>query len=89
MYLAHFLGPVGAAQALAVDPARPVAEVMGARVVTANPFLRSYSIADLHAWADRKMSGHAPIPAAPERPVPPEVQRFVALVDTILTASGD
>lgn len=88
LYLAHFLGPMGAAQALSADPARPVGEVMGAGVVSANPFLRSYTIADLRTWADRKMNARAVATAvAVASPVrtSPEVERFVALMDAVLT----
>lgn len=94
LYLAHFLGPMGAVQALGADPARPVAEVMGQAVVSANPFLRNYTIGDLRAWADRKMSAQAvaaatSVPVAAAAKASPEVERFVALMDGILAAQGD
>ena len=57
VYLAHFLGPRGAAQALKADPSASVESVLGASVVGANPFLKGKSIADLRAWSDKKMGG--------------------------------
>ncbi|MFV0410677.1 MAG: peptidoglycan DD-metalloendopeptidase family protein [Paracoccus sp. (in: a-proteobacteria)] len=89
LYLAHFLGPAGADQALRADPGQTVAAVMGPAVMSANPFLRGYSIADLRNWAERKMSGAAPAgsattaPAEVEVPVSPEVRAFVAALDQI------
>ncbi|MDF3605053.1 hypothetical protein PE067_02075 [Paracoccus sp. DMF-8] len=92
LYLAHFLGPMGAAQALSADPAAPVGAVMGANVVNANPFLRNYTIADLRAWSDRKMNAQS-VAAATSMPatIPvrasPEVERFVALMDRVLSTN--
>jgi hypothetical protein len=57
LYLAHFLGPQGAANALRADPGASVASVVGADVVRANPFLAGKSIADLQAWSAKKMGG--------------------------------
>ena len=92
LYLAHFLGPMGASQALAADPSRPVGEVMGAAVVSANPFLRNYTIGDLRAWSDRKMNAQAvsaaSVPVAAPVRASPEVERFVALMDGILAEGG-
>ncbi|MBA4492647.1 M23 family metallopeptidase [Paracoccus sp. S1E-3] len=89
LYLAHFLGPGGADQALRADPASSVAAVMGAAVIAANPFLRSYSIADLRSWADRKMSGArggSGGTVMTEAPVSPEVRAFIAAIDQIRRA---
>lgn len=91
LYLAHFLGPMGATQALSADPSVSVGSVMGAGVVNANPFLRNYTIADLRAWSDRKMNAQSvaaatSMPAAEMAPVSPEVRKFVALMDGILSA---
>ncbi|MFV0294324.1 MAG: peptidoglycan DD-metalloendopeptidase family protein [Paracoccus sp. (in: a-proteobacteria)] len=90
LYLAHFLGPAGADQALRADPARSVASVMGAAVMSANPFLRGYSIADLQNWAERKMSGSSSDRGKPtatatsaEVPVSPEVRAFISAIDQI------
>ncbi|AGT11476.1 M23 family metallopeptidase [Paracoccus aminophilus] len=87
LYLAHFLGPLGASQVLSADPEARVGDVMGQGVVSANPFLSGYTIADLRNWAARKMSATGVSAAVPEAmPVKasPEVERFVALMDAIL-----
>lgn len=72
-YLAHFAGPQGAVKVLSADPNAPVGDVLGAGAVNANPFLRGMTVADLQAWADRKMGGSAPAaqraPASPAAPV--------------------
>ncbi|WP_201269942.1 hypothetical protein [Sinorhizobium meliloti] len=57
VYLAHFLGPRGAAQVLKADPSAPVASIVGQDAVNANPFLKGKSAAELVAWADKKMGG--------------------------------
>lgn len=59
IYLAHFLGPDGAARVLSADPGADVGSVIGGDAVKANPFLKGKTVADLRAWADRKM-GQAP-----------------------------
>ncbi len=81
LYLAHFLGAAGAHQALAADPDATVAQIMGAAVVSANPFLRSKTIADLKNWADRKMSGASQVVS---QTVPSSVAQFQKHVDQIL-----
>ena len=80
LYLAHFLGAAGAHQALASTPSKRVDEVMGAAVVSANPFLKGKQIADLLAWADRKMRGRGRTIA-----VPAEVQAYKTQVDAVLS----
>lgn len=59
LYLAHFLGPEGAHQALAAPGNALVAEVLGAGVVSANPFLTGKDCAYVVAWAEKKMTGKA------------------------------
>lgn len=91
LYLAHFLGPAGADQALRAPPSQSVLAVMGPGVVGANPFLRSYSIGDLQTWADRKMSGAAGAGAGASSqtevvPVSAEVRQFINLMDQIRSA---
>ncbi|MGL5012512.1 MAG: peptidoglycan DD-metalloendopeptidase family protein, partial [Paracoccaceae bacterium] len=86
LYLAHFLGPSGADQALSAQDGQTVLAVMGSGVVGANPFLTNYTIADLKAWADRKM-GTAPATStavAAAVPLPPEVKVYMDVVDQIL-----
>lgn len=86
LYLAHFLGPQGAAVALEADPAATVLEVHGAAVVRANPFLAAWSNAELIAWADRKMGGlgvgsaQAAVPAV----VPAAVASYREALDRVL-----
>ncbi len=91
LYLAHFLGPAGAHEALRADGAKSVGEVMGASVVRANPFLRGKTIADLRAWSDRKMGGAGraatnPPPTKQVQAIPAEVKAYRNAVDKILTA---
>lgn len=57
VYLAHFLGPRGAAQVLKADPNTPVENIVGQDAVSANGFLRGKTAADLVAWSDKKMGG--------------------------------
>ena len=91
LYLAHFLGPGGAHTALSAGPGQSVLEVMGSGVVGANPFLRGKTIADLWAWADRKMQGRGGS-AAPPPPVaaviPAEVRAYMTLIDEVLEQAG-
>ena len=89
LYLAHFLGPAGADQALRAGPEQSVDHVMGAAVVSANPFLRGWSIAELQNWAERKMSGSAAVPVVtvvPEIPTSPETRAFMAEMDRLRPA---
>lgn len=57
IYLAHFLGPRGAAQVIKADPTSSIASIVGQDVVNANPFLNGMSAADVRAWSGRKMGG--------------------------------
>jgi hypothetical protein len=71
-YLAHFAGPGGAVKLLQADPAAPVSSVMTPQAMRSNPFLQGMTVADLRAWADKKMGGSSPQPqpsqAAPAAP---------------------
>lgn len=67
-YLAHFAGPKGAVGVLQADPSAPVGAVLGEAAVRANPFLKGMTVADLRAWADRKMGAQ---PSQPSQPVQP------------------
>ncbi|MFM2388921.1 MAG: hypothetical protein RLZZ437_476 [Pseudomonadota bacterium] len=85
LYLAHFLGPSGADVALSAQDGQTVLAVMGQSVVGANPFLTNYTIADLKAWADRKMGSAPAAPSAPvAAPIPPEVKVYMDIVDQIM-----
>lgn len=93
LYLAHFLGPDGASQALFANDNDTVLNVMGARVVNANPFLRNYTIGDLEVWAQRKMRGAGtatnPVPSTPRPPpLTAEMRDFIKIVDKILAEVG-
>ncbi|WP_179381042.1 peptidoglycan DD-metalloendopeptidase family protein [Jannaschia marina] len=93
LYLAHFLGPGGADKVLSAPEGQSILSLMGAGVVRANPFLARYDVADLRAWADRKMRGRGQgattLAEAPPPPPPdPEVQLYVDLVDEVLASSG-
>ncbi len=91
LYLAHFLGPAGANTALSANPAASVLEVMGAGVVSANPFLTGWTVAQMAAWSDRKMgrvsggdvASAATAPPAP-RVEPEEVKRYKAGIEALL-----
>ncbi len=82
LYLAHFLGSEGAAVALRADPTLPVLEVMGAGVVSANPFLTGKTMGDLVAWADAKMSGSRGATAVAV--LSEEDRAYMTLIDSML-----
>lgn len=69
-YLAHFAGPQGAVSVLKAAPDASVSDVLGPRVVKANPFLQGMTTSALRAWADRKMGGDN-APATAQRSVQP------------------
>jgi hypothetical protein len=82
-YLAHFAGPGGAVKVLQADPNAPVGGILGAGVVSANPFLRGMTAGDLQAWAARKVGGSASAPqtasASPaSSPVAPAAARVAS-----------
>lgn len=58
-YLAHFAGLGGAIKVLKADPDAPVSDVLDARAIKANPFLKGMTVRDLQSWAARKMVGPA------------------------------
>ena len=65
LYLAHFAGPAGAVAILSALENADAALVMARAdatgrtkretLITANPFLSRFTVADLRSWADRKM----------------------------------
>jgi hypothetical protein len=69
-YLAHFAGPGGAASVLSADPRTKVADILGPKVVAANPFLANMSAGDLRGWAARKMGVPIPKASIPQAPLP-------------------
>ncbi|MEM7428773.1 MAG: hypothetical protein AAF441_22000 [Pseudomonadota bacterium] len=60
LYLAHFLGAGGATQVLKANASTPIEDIVGDRVVNANPFLKGMSAGDVAMWADRKMGRTVP-----------------------------
>lgn len=85
-YLAHFAGPQGAVSVLGADPSTPVAQILGDKVVKANPFLANMTAGDLRAWAGKKMGGSSAAPAqtasmtpaAPMQPAPQAAPIFAS-----------
>ena len=55
IYLAHFLGPRGAALVLKAAPNTPIENIVGPQVIQANGFLRGKSASEVAAWATGKM----------------------------------
>ena len=65
LYLAHFAGAAGAIAILSALEGADAASIMASadatgrtqreKLVRANPFLESFTVADLKSWADRKM----------------------------------
>jgi hypothetical protein len=86
-YLAHFAGPGGAVKVLQAQGDTPVADILGAAAVKANPFLQGMTAQGLQAWAAKKMGVAAPSagvstasapPAAPAAPPPPSAPPIFA-----------
>jgi len=65
--LAFLVGPSAAARLLQAAPETPVAEILGSGVITANPFMRGMSAADLIARADRDVGADHVRHVAPRR----------------------
>uniref|UniRef100_A0AAN0MAG6 M23 family metallopeptidase n=1 Tax=Yoonia rhodophyticola TaxID=3137370 RepID=A0AAN0MAG6_9RHOB len=85
LYLAHFLGPAGANTVLSAQDNQTILSVMGAAVVRANPFLRDYTVADLKAWARRKMRGAGSGSSTPPRPtLTAEMRAYIETIDALL-----
>lgn len=58
LYLAHFLGPGGAARALSQSDSSPLSSAVNPDQIAANPNLQKMTtVADLKNWADQKMGG--------------------------------
>ncbi len=93
LYLCHFLGMEGANIVLSAPPEAPLAEVLGAAVIKANPFLTGQTSAHVINWAERKMSGKgsriAQAPSVSKKEVvraSPEFERYRAGIDQIMVA---
>lgn len=83
IYLAHFLGPRGAAQVLKAAPGAPIESIVGADAVKANGFLSGKSASWVASWAEKKMGGAGGSVVAPEYADLPYEDR-VKLYDTSL-----
>lgn len=57
LYASHFLGAGGARQVLSQPDTAPMASVVSAEVINANPFLRNMSVGDFKQWSDSKGGG--------------------------------
>ncbi|WP_363346822.1 hypothetical protein [Methylocystis echinoides] len=74
LYLAHFAGPAGAAAILTAPEGADAASVIAnvdarpgitrEKIVTGNPFMKSFTARDLKNWAEVKMQGLAFAPVA-------------------------
>lgn len=69
-YLAHFAGPGGAVKVLSADPTTPVANLLGADAVAANPHIRNMTAGDLKVWADGGKRTSQPQAAVPSVIIP-------------------
>jgi hypothetical protein len=68
--LAFLVGPLAAARLLQVAPTTPVADILGNAAITANPFMRGMSAADLIARTDRDVATDRAVVARPARAAP-------------------
>jgi len=59
IYLAHFLGPRGAAQVLKANPDASIESIVGSDAVKANKFLSGKTAGWTANWAAKKMGGEA------------------------------
>jgi hypothetical protein len=87
LYLCHFLGMEGAGIVLGAPPDTPVATLLPAAVLNANPtILPGRSASQVAAWAENvmhhKRGGGGGVPPAP--PVPPEFLIYQAAINTLL-----
>lgn len=55
-YMAHFFGAGGAVDVLSASPDTLVSDVVPAKVIEANPFLKNMDVRDVTNWAARKMT---------------------------------
>lgn len=60
LYLTHFAGQGGAGKLFRADAEALAADVLGADVARANPWMRGMTVGDVIAWAHRKMNEPAP-----------------------------
>jgi hypothetical protein len=60
IYLAHFLGVGGARTVMSAGDGAALRDVMTAKQIQANPFLKDWTVGQLKAWAANKMGSAAP-----------------------------
>lgn len=60
LYLVHFAGQGGARKLFTADPAARAVEVLGEKVVRANPWMADMTAGDVIRWAHRKMDEAPP-----------------------------
>ena len=63
IYSAHFFGPSGASAFLSAAPNTPVADILGAKVIKANPQLQGKTVGEVKQMLSGKMGETAPAPA--------------------------
>jgi hypothetical protein len=86
LYLSHFAGSKGAVAILSAPPSADAASIMAnadatgrvtrEKIVNANPFLQSFTVADLKGWADRKMDMQVVAQACGRLPPKGAARRF-------------
>lgn len=64
LYLAHFLGPAGAANLYAADDNKMLEGVISDTQYNANPSIQKMTVGDLKRWAERKMGMPASVASA-------------------------
>jgi murein DD-endopeptidase MepM/ murein hydrolase activator NlpD len=74
LYLSHFLGMEGAHQVLSRPSSSKLIDVLGANVISANPFLTGKDVGYVVSWAERKMRAKGK-PAAQPTPITREVKQ--------------
>lgn len=57
LYTAHFLGLGGALKVFTAAASTPLANVVGSKVMAANPQLQGFTIADFRSWAASRANG--------------------------------
>lgn len=80
VYLAHWFGQAGANSILSADPSTPIASIVGASVVKANPNIAGLTAGQVAAMTAQKMGGDAPAPVQQADPNDP----FLAAFDTAI-----
>lgn len=88
VYLAHFAGAKGAAGILGADDSAPVSSVLSPDAISANPFLRNMTVADLKNWASRKMGAGSDLTSSPSTKNSPVQQAQPTSADLALSGAA-